>query len=177
MNTLVKAFAVVCSAAVLWGCSTTGTEVGDGADTGAATGGEVQAMTEVRPVGDGASFAGSPLDDPNSLLSKRVIYFDFDRSEIKPEARQVIEAHAQYLSQNPGVRIAIEGHCDERGTREYNLGLGERRAKAVQQMMVLLGVPASQVELVSYGEERPVALGHDEDAWALNRRAELVYPN
>lgn len=180
MNTLVKALAVVCSAAVLWGCSTTGTELGDGEGTGAATGDQVASMdnsAEVRPVGDGGSFVGNPIDDPSSLLSQRVVYFDFDRAEIKGEARQIIEAHAQYLSQNPGVRISIEGHCDERGTREYNLSLGERRAKAVQQMMVLLGVSSNQLELVSYGEERPVALGHDEDAWALNRRAEFIYPN
>ncbi len=120
-------------------------------------------------------FSGSPLDDPSSLLSKRVIYFDFDRAEIKGEFRDIIRAHAEYLSRNSGTRIVLEGHTDERGTREYNMGLGERRANSVRSMMTLQGVASGQIETVSYGEERPVALGHDEESWRLNRRVEIVY--
>jgi peptidoglycan-associated lipoprotein len=121
------------------------------------------------------AFVGSPLDDPSSLLSKRVIYFDFDRAEIKPEFRDIIRAHAEYLTNNSRTRIVLEGHTDERGTREYNMGLGERRANAVRSMLTLQGVSSNQIETVSYGEERPVALGHDEESWRLNRRVEIVY--
>ena len=124
--------------------------------------------------GDGG-FAGSPLDDPSSLLSKRVIYFDFDRAEIKAEFRDILRAHAGYLVANPRTRIVLEGHTDERGTREYNMGLGERRSNAVRSMLTLQGVASTQIETVSYGEERPVALGNDEESWRLNRRVEIVY--
>lgn len=120
-------------------------------------------------------FVGDPLDDPDSLLSKRVIYFEFDRAEIKPEFREIIEAHAQYLNNNSNTRVVLEGHTDERGTREYNMGLGERRANAVRQLFTLQGVASNQIETVSYGEERPVALGNDEESWRLNRRVEIVY--
>ena len=120
-------------------------------------------------------FQGSPLDDPESLLSKRVVYFDFDKSDIKDEYRDIIAAHAAYLAEHPSARVTLEGHADERGSREYNMGLGERRAKAVSQFMMLQGASASQIEVISYGEERPVAFGHDEASWALNRRTEIVY--
>jgi peptidoglycan-associated lipoprotein len=124
---------------------------------------------------DDTRFTGSPLDDPSSLLSKRVIYFDFDRAEIKPEFRDIVRAHAEYLTANSRTRVVLEGHTDERGTREYNMGLGERRANAVRSMLTLQGVASNQIESVSYGEERPVALGHDEESWRLNRRVEIVY--
>lgn len=120
-------------------------------------------------------FQGSPLDDPDSLLSKRVIYFDFDRAEVKPEQRAIIEAHAQYLAANRNLRVVLEGHTDERGSREYNMGLGERRANAVRSLITLQGASPSQVETVSFGEERPVAMGQDEGSWRLNRRVEIVY--
>jgi peptidoglycan-associated lipoprotein len=115
---------------------------------------------------------GLPSDD---LLSKRVIYFDFDKSAIKPEFRDIIASHAKNLANNPNARVTLEGHADERGSREYNIALGERRAKAVQQMLLLQGASKDQLMTVSYGEERPVALGHSEDSWSMNRRAELVY--
>lgn len=127
------------------------------------------------PVESQMSFQGSPLDDPSSLLSKRVVYFDFDKSDIKDEARDIIAAHAAYLAEHPSARVTLEGHADERGSREYNMGLGERRAKAVSQFMMLQGAAGSQIEVVSYGEERPAAFGHDEASWALNRRVEIVY--
>jgi len=127
------------------------------------------------PVEAPMSFQGNPLDDPNSLLSKRVVYFDFDKSDIKDEYRDIIAAHAAYLAEHPSARVTLEGNADERGSREYNMGLGERRAKAVSQFMLLQGAAASQIEVVSYGEERPVAFGHDEESWALNRRTEIVY--
>jgi peptidoglycan-associated lipoprotein len=123
----------------------------------------------------GTSFTGDPLDDPNSLLSKRVVYFDFDSSAIREDSRAVIEAHAKYLASNPGMNVVLEGHADERGTREYNVALGERRANSVRQFMVLNGVSSGQLQTVSYGEERPVATGHSESAWSLNRRVEILY--
>ncbi len=109
------------------------------------------------------------------LLSQRVIYFDFDKAIVKAEFRDVIAAHARYFQVNPNVRVRLEGHADERGTREYNIGLGERRAQAVRQMLLLGGTSAGQVQTVSYGEERPAVRGSDEASWAQNRRVEIVY--
>ena len=125
--------------------------------------------------GSGSSWAGHPLDDPSSLLAKRVVYFDFDESVILDADRPILEAHSQYLSQNPGAAVTLEGHTDERGTREYNLALGERRALSVRQFMSLLGASGQQLRTVSYGEERPAASGHNEEAWAQNRRVEIIY--
>lgn len=116
-----------------------------------------------------------PLEDPSSILAERVIYFDFDRSDVKPEFMGVIQAHAQYLVANPDTTITLEGHTDERGSREYNVALGNRRAQAVRRMLMFHGVADRQVSTVSYGEEKPVALGQNEDAWARNRRVEIVY--
>lgn len=115
------------------------------------------------------------LDDPTSPLSQRSIYFDFDTSEIRSEYRPVIEAHAAYLADHPDTAITLEGNTDERGSREYNLALGERRAESVKRQMVLLGASAGQIRVVSYGEERPIAEGHNEEAWRLNRRVDIVY--
>lgn len=117
----------------------------------------------------------SALDDPQSPLSVRVIYFEYDSSEIRSEYRSVIEAHSAFLSQSSDTTITLEGHADERGSREYNLALGERRAQSIKQQMMLLGVASNQIRLVSYGEERPQAEGHDEASWQQNRRVEILY--
>jgi len=122
-----------------------------------------------------AGFKGDELNNPNSPLSKRIIYFDYDSSEVKPEFRPIVEAHAGYLAAHPNTIVTLEGNTDERGSREYNLALGERRAQAVQKQMVLLGASADQIRTVSYGEERPANPGHDEAAYAQNRRVEIVY--
>ncbi len=127
--------------------------------------------------GSGSAWAGHPLDDPDSLLAKRTVYFDFDESIVLEQDRPILEAHAQYLSQNPGAAVTLEGHTDERGTREYNLALGEQRAISVRQFMSLLGASGQQMRTVSYGEERPAALGHNEETWAQNRRVEIIYRN
>ncbi len=116
-----------------------------------------------------------PLDDPENILSKRVILFDFDKAVVKDEYRALVEAHARYVAEHPSARITLEGHADERGTREYNLGLGERRGNAVAKLMQAMGASASQISVVSYGEERPVALCHAESCWYQNRRVEIVY--
>lgn len=125
---------------------------------------------------DTGTFQSDPFTDPNNPLSQRTVYFDFDSSEVKPGDREVIMAHAQYLAGNPDAKVVLEGHADERGTREYNIALGERRAKAVAQLMLLQGASQSQIDVISFGEERPVALGHDESAWSANRRVEIIYP-
>jgi peptidoglycan-associated lipoprotein len=109
------------------------------------------------------------------LLAKRTVYFDFDSSEIKGEGTDIVAAHAKYLAANPGTRVRLEGHTDERGSREYNIGLGERRAQAVRRALLLQGAADAQISTVSYGEERPAVPGHDEAAWAKNRRVEIVY--
>jgi len=116
-----------------------------------------------------------PLTDPKSLLVQRSVFFDFDKYVIKPEFVPMVEAHGTFLVANRGRSIVIEGHADERGSREYNLALGQRRADAVKSRLGLLGVPAARVETVSFGEERPRATGQTEEAWAQNRRADIVY--
>jgi peptidoglycan-associated lipoprotein len=148
------------------------------------------AATEVKPLDGsqsgvgtaGASAAGGEqaaialiLKDPNSPLSKRVIQFDFDSSAIRDEYRSLLEAHAEFLKNNPASKVILQGHADERGSREYNLALGQRRAESVFKAMSLLGVSESQMEAVSLGEEKPVAEGHDEAAWSQNRRTEILY--
>ena len=102
------------------------------------------------------------------------VFFDFDKSALRPSDRAVLTRNAQTLQQHPDLRVTIEGHCDERGTREYNLALGDRRARAVRDFLVRFGIDAARLEIVSYGEERPFAIGHDESSWALNRRAHFV---
>ena len=115
------------------------------------------------------------FDNPESLLSKRVVYFDFDKSTVLPEYRPIVAAHAAYAKAHASARITLEGHADERGTREYNLGLGERRGNAVEGLMSAQGARSDQLTVVSYGEERPVCRVSDEECWSLNRRVEIVY--
>lgn len=109
------------------------------------------------------------------LLSKRIVYFDFDRADIRADSQVVVTAHAAYLAKNPGQKVRLEGHADERGSREYNIGLGERRAQAVRRALLLNGVAEVQLSTVSYGEERPAEAGSTEQAYAANRRVEIVY--
>jgi peptidoglycan-associated lipoprotein len=116
-----------------------------------------------------------PLNDPNNPLSKRSIFFDFDSFVVKSEYQPIVQTHGSYLGTNKQRRVTIEGHTDERGGREYNLALGQKRAEAVKQRLLLLGVADSQVETVSFGEEKPRGTGSSEDAWAQNRRADLNY--
>ena len=115
------------------------------------------------------------FDNPESLLSKRIIYFDFDRSEVKPEYRSIVAAHATYLAGSSSARVTLETHADERGTREYNLGLSERRGNSVESLLIAGGASGNQIEVVSYGEERPVCRESSEDCWWKNRRVEIVY--
>jgi len=165
--------------AVLWlaGCASgvkldnpapveTRTPTGVGAGTGNAGAGAGAGESSVKTVDLGA---GAAL--PAGV--GRVVYFDFDSFVVKDEFRSVVESHAKFLGANRAKRILVKGHTDERGGREYNLALGQKRAEAVQKSLQLLGVTENQVEAVSFGEERPAATGSDEAAWAKNRRAEL----
>lgn len=119
--------------------------------------------------------AGNPLTDPNNILSKRSVYFDFDRDEVKSEFRPLIEAHAKYLTSNPNARVTLQGNTDDAGTHEYNLSLGQRRAVAVKNVMNLLGVQDSQIETVSYGEERAKSCAGDQSCGELDRRVDIIY--
>lgn len=119
--------------------------------------------------------AVNPLKDPGNILSKRSVYYDFDSFAIKPEFQPLVEAHAKYLRGNAKAKLILQGNADERGSREYNLALGQKRAESVKKAMELLGVEDKRMEAVSFGEEKPRATGHDEASWAENRRADLVY--
>jgi peptidoglycan-associated lipoprotein len=116
-----------------------------------------------------------PLTQPNSPLARRSVFFDFDRFDIKGQFQPVVEAHGRYLATAKQRHIVIEGNADERGSREYNLALGQKRADAVKSRLLLLGATDGQIETISYGEERPCGNGHDEAAWAQNRRADIEY--
>jgi peptidoglycan-associated lipoprotein len=157
--------------------STTGLNKGAGAYgsemNGSSMGGS--GMNGASGSGDYASTLGPEFNDPNNPLSKRTVYFMLDSSEVMPDFVPVIAAHAQYLVANPAQHITLEGHGDERGSREYNIALGEQRAKSVAGKMKVQGVSENQLEIVSYGEEKPAAFGSDEESWEKNRRVEIVY--
>ncbi len=127
------------------------------------------------PTKPAAVVAVNPLKDPNNILSKRIIYFDYDKDTVKSEFQAIVQAHAKYLADNRGRNIRLEGHADERGSREYNMALGQRRGDAVRKATNLLGVGNERMETVSFGEDKPRAQGNDESAWSQNRRVEIVY--
>jgi peptidoglycan-associated lipoprotein len=141
---------------------------------------EVGAGSDATGAGANAGAAGQNGDDETAgpqagLLAKRVVYFDFDSSEIKGEGTDIVGAHAKYLASHPTARVRLEGHTDDRGSREYNIGLGERRAQSVRRALLLQGATEAQLSPVSFGAERPAVAGHDETAWSKNRRVEVVY--
>src|SRR6218665_1983242 len=158
---MLKFAALGLALAVTVGCSSKG---GDNAGEGA-----VDPNAGYNANGNGVDGA---LSEEAALRAITTFYFEYDSSDLKPEAMRALDVHAKDLKGN-GARVVLEGHTDERGTREYNMALGERRAKAVQRYLVLQGVSPAQLELVSYGKERPVATGSDEQSWAQNRRVEL----
>jgi peptidoglycan-associated lipoprotein len=146
-----------------------------GAEAGAANAG-AEGSGATNPNASGSGGGDDEIAGPQAgLLAKRTVYFEFDSSEIKGDGTDIVAAHAKYLASNAGARVRLEGHTDERGSREYNIGLGERRAQAVRRALLLQGAADAQISTVSYGEERPAAAGHDETAWAKNRRVEIVY--
>lgn len=145
----------------------------EGATTAGDQAGAPGAATPIEGGAAAKPGAGAAAGGPDAM--KSVVYFDFDQYDIKPEFRETVLAHAAYLSKNPSSKVTVEGHCDERGTPEYNIGLGDRRAGAVRQLLKLQGVADKQIEMISFGEMRPVALGHDENSWWQNRRAVFIY--
>lgn len=169
-----KLLPAVFLAAVLAACSNTPVPE----DTGAPVESRAGSGTDVKTVVAGdldASGLPRELTDPKSQLAQRSIYFDLDRYEVKSDYQGLVAAHAKFLTANPGFRVLIQGNTDERGSREYNLSLGQKRADAVKRALVLLGVQDNQVESVSLGEEKPKNPGQDEAAYAENRRADILY--
>ena len=150
--------AVLFSTIVLAACSTTGSMEGQDAAQG-----------------DAANASATTATATQADLSKRSVYFDFDKYNVKSEYTPVVQAHANELKKDTSRKVVIQGNTDERGSREYNLALGQRRAESVRKTMTYMGVSSSRIEVVSFGEEKPKAKGHDEASWAENRRADIVY--
>ena len=160
-----KLSALALALAVAAGCASSGGDTAGETSYETDTGSAAPSQYE--------SSVSTQVDDAEAALRAiTTFYFEFDSSDLKPEAMRALDAHAKVLKAT-GVRVVLEGHTDERGTREYNMALGERRATAVQRYLSMQGVSPAQLELVSYGEERPVATGSDEQSWAQNRRVEL----
>lgn len=173
-------------ALTLSACGTTGStpatvesRTGDGATSGSATSGtETTGVAGTGVAGsamDGSQAAGDPRKDPASPLSKRSVHFDFDSFVVKDEYRPMLEAHAGYLMSKRDARVILQGNADERGSREYNLALGQKRAEAVRKALAVLGVSEAQMEAISFGEEKPRNEADTEEAYAENRRADVVY--
>jgi peptidoglycan-associated lipoprotein len=173
-------------ASFLAACATTPTETQPPAGVedrapGSAQPGPAAQPAPARPV-TGVDLTGSkpaaadPLKDPANVLSQRSVYYEFDKYDVKDEYRPMIEAHAAYLRAHAGTKMLIQGNTDERGSREYNIALGQRRSEGVKRMLKLLGVAEDQVEAVSLGEEKPKETGHTEEAWQRNRRSDMLYP-
>ena len=193
MNNRFQHFAVVVLAALFAaGCSTqpsqptapiddrsttSGTPTTPGATTSGTGSGGVSGSTvpgSGAGTGSGAAGAGA-LRDPNNILSKRSVFFEFDSFSVGDQYRPLVEAHGRYLAANRSARATVQGNTDERGSREYNIALGQRRADSIKRMMTLLGAQDAQVETVSFGKEKPRNPGHDEAAWAQNRRGDIVH--
>ncbi|WP_027857042.1 peptidoglycan-associated lipoprotein Pal [Marinobacterium jannaschii] len=185
-SNVTKAVALALSMAWVAGCSTSGSKTDAGAegavdtastqgatDTGVSRGADDAAAAAAAAAERAAQQAAQDLQNVANLQT--VFYFDFDKSSVQAQGLADLERHAQFLAANPAVGVRLEGHADERGTREYNIALGERRAKAVARVMMVNGVSASQIETISYGEEKPAVLGHNDQSWAENRRVELKY--
>jgi peptidoglycan-associated lipoprotein len=173
MNQIIKLVSVALAVLLLAGCTGSGTRSDGGAPvsgSGAET--DAAARPTTLTLSDGTVVS---LGNPNEPLKTRIIFFEFDRSDILPEYRYILDAHAKHLIENRQLSVTLEGNGDERGSREYNIALGERRANSVKHYLTAAGVPSSQIMTISYGEERPYVEGTGEYAWSKNRRVEIVY--
>jgi len=173
MNTTTKLLltAILCVTAAA--CSK---KVKENPDSGAPSTGPSTSTNPIRDTGPTAGGAYGPGDlDTDACLRQRVVYFDLDQDALKPEFQNIVACHAKYLRDRPSARMTLEGNADERGSREYNLGLGERRGNAVSSAVQANGGSGSQMTVVSYGEERPTCTDSNEDCWGRNRRVEIVY--
>jgi peptidoglycan-associated lipoprotein len=177
-------YLLIACAVLLGACATTEDQkpapaapAGGAAKPGAATPRAVESkpVTKVETGKPAAASAFAALKDPNNILSKRSVYFEYDKFDVRDEFRKLVEAHAQFLRQNPSAKMLIQGNADERGSREYNVGLGQRRSDSVKKMLTLLGAREDQIESVSLGEEKPVCTDAAEGCWAKNRRGDMLY--
>ncbi|MGQ0658859.1 MAG: peptidoglycan-associated lipoprotein Pal [Chromatiales bacterium] len=167
---------LIVAASLAFGCARNTKEEGAAAVDDKSQGLTPEEMAaQTQGAADSEGLEGSALEGAGAVGSDRIIYFDYDSSEVRAEYRPIIEAAASHLAANRNASVSLEGHADERGSREYNLALGERRAQTVQRQMVLLGASASQIRTISYGEERPADPGHDETAYSQNRRVQVIY--
>jgi peptidoglycan-associated lipoprotein len=188
---LIKLMMLALVAIFIVGCQTTGQEMDtdpslvddqsqtDGTDSG-LTGSDATSLdgsdgTSLIPIVEEPMTAQQMLDEPGSPLANRTIYFDFDSAKVTEDSLVLLEAHGNFIAGNGDVSVRLEGHADERGSREYNIALGDRRAQSVRQILLFQGASVDQLDTVSYGEEQPAMLGHNEDSWSKNRRVELVY--
>lgn len=179
MRTLRNACLALAVGTILAACS------GSPVDEQAPAGVEDRAGTPTKPGSEstgvakvdvtGRGIAGQDPAVKTGVLAQRSIYYDLDQYDIKDQYKPLVEAHAKYLRDNPGRKMLIQGNTDERGSREYNIGLGQRRSEGVKKMMLLLGAREAQIESVSLGEEKPRSEGHDEQAWSQNRRSDILY--
>ena len=181
---MIKLIFMMAALALLAGCASEGTkeQAGAAVEDRKPSVGDVKPPDAVKPETAPVAkpvaskpIASNPLKDPNNILSKRSIYYDYDSAVVKDEFKPLVTAHARYLTQNRSAKMVIQGNTDERGSREYNIALGQRRADAVKQMMLLLGAQEAQIETVSFGEEKPRAPGKDEASFSQNRRSDIVY--
>lgn len=189
-NMLVKFPILALIAIFIAACQTTGQEITDDpslvdgqsqTDAGAVTDGsdatslDGEADTSLTPIVEERMTAQELLEEPGSPLANRIVYFEFDSAKIDDESLALLEAHGNFIASNGNVTVRLEGHTDERGSREYNIALGDRRAQSVRRVLLFQGASVDQLDTISYGEEQPAMLGHNEDAWSKNRRVELVY--
>jgi peptidoglycan-associated lipoprotein len=179
MRRTIIATLTAASAALLFAaCTTTSEEPRIGADaqqpSATAPGAQSQPLGRTASV-DPTGKKERVLNDPNNMLAKRSIYYDYGKYEIKDEYRSIVEVHAKYLRENPGLKILIEGNADERGSREYNIALGQRRSDSLRKTLLVLGAKENQIESVSLGEEKPLCRDHAEDCWWKNRRGDIRY--
>ena len=169
----IKIFSITLLGALLAGCPSTPIPDPEPVDT--TYGGDAIDSASTGGMDSSDPYGGGSLDDPFGGELAMVIYFDFDSSEVRAQDQEVVSRHAMELANNPQAQVRLEGHADERGSREYNIGLGERRAQAVRQLLMIQGVSASQISTVSFGEERPESMGSSESDYAQNRRVEFKY--
>lgn len=176
LNKVLKGLAIALPMITLAACSSTeSTDSSAAAETTTGTGTATEQTTVATPVESGDAALSEQELRSQQLRQEQTVYFKFDNAEIQPDYQDMLTAHAEYLRDNGAVNVIVEGHADERGTPEYNIALGERRANAVAKYLQALGVPASQISIVSYGEEKPLVLGHADADYAKNRRSVLVY--
>ncbi len=149
----------------------------ESAQIGAISSGGIDSANVLEGKQYNVSYDKGAIDDPSNILYNKIIYFDFDSSDIRDDYVELVRHHGKYLAVHADARIRLEGHTDERGSREYNIALADRRAQAVKRLLLFEGASDDQITIISYGEEKPAVIGHDEESWSLNRRAELVYEN